>query len=100
MQFIPNARESFVPVRLIEGSLNYFDGKKLSVSYGDKSPLSRRKLILQLRKVISLAKQNKVKNITISWRDIRAIAGGEMSDFELGRLVGTSMVMANYEHNT
>ena len=38
--------------------------------------------------------------IEIDWKDIRKLAEKKINDFDLGVLVGTAFVMADYEHNT
>src|SRR4051812_2040322 len=100
MKFQPTAAKGGISIEFIEGSLNRFDGKTLSVAYGDKKPLSRRKFVLQMRKVIASAKANKLSTITINYKDIKSLAPKEMGEYEVGRVAGTAFVMADYEHNT
>ena len=89
-----------VKIRFIPGSLNLFDGKRLSVAYGDKKPLSRRKFVLTMRKIVATAKANKVKSIAADYADLKALAPKEMGEYELGRVAGTAFLMADYEHTT
>lgn len=98
MQFIPAPKKGFIPVRFIEGALSRYSGKELLVSYGEKKSLPRRKLILFLRKVVSVAKQNRLKTLDINWKDIRALASKDIPDPMLGKLAGEAFVMADYEH--
>ncbi|OGC80536.1 hypothetical protein A2943_01345 [Candidatus Adlerbacteria bacterium RIFCSPLOWO2_01_FULL_51_16] len=98
MEFIPAPKKGFVPVRFIEGVLSRYSGKELLVGYGDKKPLVRRKLILFLRKIVATAKQNRLKNLDINWKDLRALASKDVSDLALGKLAGEAFVMADYEH--
>lgn len=100
MEFIPAPKKGFVPVRFIEGALSRYSGKELSVSFGEKKPLTRRNLILFLRKIVATTKQNRVKRLDINFKDIRALAGKGLSDHDLGALAGEAFVMANYEHVT
>ncbi len=100
MKFQPTAAKGGVTIEFIEGSLNRFDGKTLSIAYGDKKPLTRRKFVLLMRKVVATAKQNKLSTINIDHKDIKSLAPKEMGDYEVGRIAGTAFVMADYEHNT
>ena len=99
MEFIlaPNGR-GFSKVRFILGELSRFDGKTLSIGYGNSKPLNRRKLIVLMRKVVALAKQNRIKKLDIHWKDIRVLAPKDMGDYEIGRIAGTAFIMADYEH--
>lgn len=105
MQFIPKPRKGFVRVRFEKGELSRFSGKELVVGYGKVtpseakvSPLSRRKLVLFLRKIVSLAKQHRVKTLDVDWKTIRSLAPKGMSDEDLGVVAGTAFEMADYEH--
>jgi len=83
--------------------LGRFDGKTLSVGYGEikgDTFLNRREFVLVMRKVVATAKANKIKSIAVSFADLRALAPKDMGDYEIGRVVGTAFVMADYEHNT
>ena len=115
MKFIPKSGKGFIRVRFVEGTLNTFTGEEMRIGtgQGEKSrrhlpglrsrlshkapPLNRRKLILFLRKVISLAKQNKIKKLDIDFKDICALAPKNISDHDLGALAGEAFVMADYE---
>lgn len=99
MQFTSTPDKGAVTIEFISGSLNRFDGKTLSIGYGDK-PLTRRKFILFTRKVISTAKQNKLKSIIVPFADLKLVASNDLSECEIGSIAATSFVMANYEHNT
>lgn len=98
-----NTVEGATSVRLVPGNAVKFIEKggaeELHIGYG-KEPLNRRKLIVFLRKVIVSAKQNKVSSITLDWADIRAAAGVEASDADLGELAAVAFLMANFEFNT
>ena len=107
MKFVPKPKKGFIRVRFVEGTLNSFTGEELRVGKGQgdalkpgsskASPLNRRKLILFLRKLISLAKQNKIKKLDIDFKDIRALAPKDISDHGLGALAGEAFDMADYE---
>ena len=125
MKFQPTAEKGATTIRLVDGSLNKFVdrvvaqelhigtglGPKATPSKAKESPskiggdtsdklLTRRKLILLMRKVVSVSKQNKLSSIALDWKEIRALAPQEISDADLGELSGTALVMADYEHNT
>ena len=100
MKFQPKAGRGAVKIRLIPGSFGRFDGKTLSVHYGDKKPLSNRGFLMVMRKIIATAKANKIKSIAASFADLRALAPKDFGDYEIGRVAGTAFVMADYEHNT
>ncbi len=100
MQFQPTLAKDSVVVKLIEGSLNLFDGKVLSVAYGESKPLTRRKFVLAMRKIVATAKANKVTSIALHYADIKALAPKDFSDYEISRTAGIAFVMADYEHTT
>src|SRR3989344_4558300 len=100
MKLEPKAGKGAVTVRFVEGSLGRFDGKVLSVAYGDKkvSPFNRHKFVLLMRKVVANAKQHRIKSLVIDYKDIKGFAPKDMGDYEAGRVAGTAFVMADYEH--
>lgn len=98
MEFIPAPKKGSVPVHFIEGPLLRFSGKELWVGWGEKKPDSLRRLRLFLRKVITTAKQNRIKTLDINWKDVRTLASKEISDHDLAALAGEAFVMADYEH--
>ncbi|MEI6863937.1 MAG: leucyl aminopeptidase family protein [Candidatus Adlerbacteria bacterium] len=100
MKFQPTAEKNAVRVEFIEGSLNRFDGKILSIGYGKEKNLNRRKFVLFTRKVVAVAKQNRIKSIAVDFKDLKSLAPKEFSDKEVGKVSAISFVMAGYEHNT
>ena len=70
----PRTQKNALKIRFIEGSLNRYDGKTLSIGTGEKKPLPRRKFVLLARKIVSLAKQHKAKVIEVNFKDLRALA--------------------------
>src|SRR3989338_1107893 len=100
MKFQPKAGRGAVKICFIPGSLGRFDGKTLSVHYGDKKPLSNRGFLMVMRKIIATAKANKIKSVAVSFTDLKSLAPKDMGDYEIGRVAGTAFVMADYEHNT
>jgi leucyl aminopeptidase len=113
MEFRPNPLKTHVKTRFVEGSVSTYTGTELQVAVGTVQPLNRRKFVLLMRKVVSLAKQYRLPALALSYKDLRALAeqpqqGSDgpqlghfgMDDFTLGQVAGTSFVMADYEHNT
>src|SRR3989338_498729 len=103
MKFQPKAGRGAVKIKLTKGSLGRFDGKTLSVGYGEikgDTFLNRREFVLVMRKIIATAKANKIKSIAVSFTDLKSLAPKYMGDYEIGRVAGTAFVMADYEHNT
>ena len=100
MKFRPTTEKNSINIAFVEGSLNRFDGKTLSVAYGDKKPLTRRKFVLFARKIVATAKQNRIKSITVDFKDLKSLAPKDFSDMEVAKVSAISFVMADYEHNT
>ena len=98
MEFQPTAPKGAVAVVFVPGSLSKCTGTELHVAYGDTKPLIRRKYVLLARKVVHVAKQNKIKNITVDFTDLRTLAPKDCSDQEVGNITGAAFVMADYEH--
>jgi leucyl aminopeptidase len=98
MKFQPNPEKGAITVECIEGSLNRFDGKTLSIGYGKEKSLTRRKFVLYTRKIVSLSKQNRLTTISVDFKDLKSLAPADFSDAEVGKISATSFVMANYEH--
>ena len=82
MKLEPKAGKGAIGVRFIEGSLGRFDGKVLSVAYGDKkvSPFNRRKFVLLMRKVVANAKQNRIKSLAVDYVYIKSLAPKDRGD--------------------
>ncbi len=70
--------------------------KKISLGIGKKKDVTLRKFILHSRKIISLAKQNKIKKLAITFSDI-AMKHLRMSDSEIAEILAVNFEMANYE---
>src|SRR5512146_1561143 len=100
MKFQAKAGRGFVAVKFIKGSLNRFDGKTLSLGFGDSKPLTRRKFVIFMRKVVMLAKQNKLALIAVDFKDLKSLAPKGFKEFEVAQVAATAFDMANYEHNT
>jgi hypothetical protein len=99
--FTPSGRAGSTQIRLISGSISKFVEREgvieYHVGYGSKKPLPQRKVILFLRKIIVLSKQNKLRSIALQWRDIRGLADRSIVDKKLGELVATAFHMADFE---
>lgn len=100
MQITATAAQNACNVRLISGSLTTFTSTELNIGIGTAKTLPRRKMVILMRKVVSVAKQNQVKDISIDWKDIRRIADKSITDFDLGSLTAVAFAMAEYEPNT
>ncbi len=98
MQFVFETQSEYRPLRFIEGPLSRFDGLAMLVGYGDKKSLTRRKLIPLFRKALQFAKQNEVKNISVDFKELRALAPKVVPDTDLAQLCAEAFVMANYEY--
>lgn len=59
--------------------------------------LPRRKLVLLARKVIILAKQNKINSISTDFEAWRKVADSSISDAEVGEQMAVAFLMANFE---
>jgi leucyl aminopeptidase len=95
---------SFVVVRLVSGGSTLFiekDGvRELHLGAGKEKTLNRRKLIVFLRKIINLAKQNKLKNISLQWSELRALADTSIGNEWLAATAACAFEMANFEFIT
>ncbi len=98
MKFQPKAEKRSVKIAFVAGSVSRYTEKELQVGYGDKKELNRRRFILLMRKVVAIAKQNKIKSIAIDFKDIKMFAPKSFSDNEVGKIAATAFVMADYEH--
>ncbi len=99
--FADKPKKDAVVVRFVVGTLNKFvekDGmSELQIGFGKDAMLSRRKIILFLRKIIATAKQHQLKNISVDWSDIRALTSKDISDASLGELAAIAFMMADFE---
>lgn len=92
---------SEVGVKLSLGSAVKFvekDGVPMfDIGYGNEKTLSRRKAILFARKIVACAKGHRIASLELAWRDIRVIVDKEISDAQLGELLATAFLMADFE---
>jgi leucyl aminopeptidase len=91
----------FVAIRFIEGGINKFIEKngveELHIGYGKGKGLSRRKMILFLRKIVSTAKQQRLPSISIDWSELQSLAESEIDRAWIAATAATSFEMANFE---
>lgn len=100
MKFQPRPERGSVKIKFIKGSQGRFSGKELSIGWGETKPLTRRKFVLLMRKVVATAKQNKLGSIVVDFKDIRSLAPKGTGDFDIAQISTTAFAMADYEHNT
>jgi len=70
--------------------------KTLSVGAGKTKKISNRTLILTARKIISLARQNKIKKLALNFADF-TFPHLKMDSGEIAELLASSFEMANFE---
>jgi leucyl aminopeptidase len=70
--------------------------KKIFLGIGKKSDVNRRKFILQSRKIIDLAKQNKITKLAINFSDF-IVRHLQMSNSEIAEILAVNFEMANFE---
>ena len=98
-----DAGKEVVVVKFVEGSISKFVEKEgaseLCVVFGKKEnvPLSRRRAVLFLRKIVATAKQNKLKSLVVSWEEVRGMVAPEISDASLGEMLAVAFLMADFE---
>ncbi len=98
--YTTEAGENSIKTSLIDGSLSRYTGTELFVGIGSKKTLTRRQVTLLARKVVALARQNQIKNLSLSWKEIRKITDKKVDDADLAELMAIAFEMANYEHTT
>ena len=70
--------------------------KELTLGIGERKELTRRKFILALRKIISLAKASKIKKLALNFSDF-IFEPLKMTSREVGELMAQNFEMANFE---
>ena len=97
------APQGSTPIRFISGSISKFvetnGSAVLHIGYGQKKSLNQRKVTIFLRKIVALAKQNKLTSIAIEWKDLRALTDKKISDKKLGEVAAVAWEMANFDFN-
>jgi len=108
MKITDKENKTAVKALLVEGPLSFFVdkvvAKELHMGYGkpfDKDALeyglSRRKFVIFMRKIIAVAKQNRVKHISIDWKQISEIVDEDAAPGALGEVEASAWLMADYE---
>jgi leucyl aminopeptidase len=72
------------------------NGGELLISTG-KEAYSLRRFLVLVREVVRVAKTHGVETLVVSWKDIAALAPGEVPAEELATLVAENMLMAGYQ---
>jgi len=90
-------------IHLISGPISRFvekgDIQELHIGYGDKKPLSQRKITLFLRKIVATAKQNKLGEILLDWVELRKLADKNIPDKKLAEIASIAFHMADFDFN-
>lgn len=90
-------------VKLVEGSATKFIERagvaSLEVGIGKEKNLNRRKLVILFRKIVSVAKQNKLKNISVSWNELKGASDPAIDDAWIAATASCAFEMANFEFN-
>lgn len=98
INFVTSKDATFV--ELIDGSLTSFvetsKGSVLRIGVGKKEEVNRRALVTLARKVIRTALTYRLTHIAINLKDFH-FKGIEISDHDLGRVLGENFEMAHYE---
>lgn len=101
IDFPAKPQKSATTLTLINGKLNKFvetkTGDELRIGRGAVGVLPRRKVVLLARKAISLAKQNRISEISIDWKEWRAASAKTIDDRELGEVIATAFSMADFD---
>lgn len=71
----------------------------LSIGIKDIKTVTRRKVVVLIRRVVIVAKERNIKRVAIDLEQFR-FDGVELDDKELGRLFAENVLMANYEFNS
>ncbi len=95
MKFTFSENTLGVAVELSDEKITYFTGAKLMIGGGPMTDLNRRKIINILRQIIQTAKQYRIKVLNIDQK----VLSFKLQDQDLGELLATNMLMANYEYN-
>lgn len=72
------------------------DKKKINIGAGNIKKFNRRKLVILSRKIIVVAKKNKVKKIAVNFSEF-ILNGLNVDGFETAEILGMNFEMANFE---
>lgn len=101
--FLPTCTDLSVPIiRVVQGDADetvlLADGRReIRLSVPDKKKITRRSLVLLVRRAILAAKKLKARTVAVGATEF-LFPHLALSGKELGRLVATEMDMANYDH--
>lgn len=89
------------PVLIREQKQSYIEvlpggNKSVVIGLVDKKKINRRKFILLVREVIALAKNSKIKKLTINFKDF-VFPGLKMTGREIAEVIGREFEIANFE---
>ncbi len=70
--------------------------KQIQIGIGPIKEFNRRKFIIAARKIISLAKANKIKKLAIDFSDF-ALPALKIKNEEIAEILATNFEMANFE---
>ncbi|MDP4020839.1 MAG: leucyl aminopeptidase family protein [Candidatus Adlerbacteria bacterium] len=105
--FVQESPTAATKISLISGQISRFveksGGTELHIGYGSsaswRKPLSQRKITLLLRKIVTVAKQNKLKSIVLDWKELRALTDRKVTDKKLGEVAAVAWAMADFDFN-
>jgi len=106
MEFSFDSQKGFRNLGFIEGPLSRFDGLNLLVGtgwdpkQGKQKPLNQRKFTMLMRKALSFAKQNQVREFAIDFKQIKSLAPKNLTEPKIAEIIATAFVMTNYEHRS
>jgi len=106
MEFSFDSQKGFRNLGFIEGPLSRFDGLNLLVGtgwdpkQGKQKPLNQRKFTTLMRKALSFAKQNQVREFAIDFKQIKSLAPKNLTEPKIAEIIATAFVMTNYEHRS
>jgi leucyl aminopeptidase len=108
MRITDKENKAAIKVLFVEGGVNTLVDKVVSkefhVGYGKPLVkgvgLTRRQFVILMRKVVAVARQNKIKTISLNWSSVRALLPKDADDEAVGEVAAIAWLMANYEHTT
>lgn len=86
---------SFSSGELVETLANASGNKELKIGIGDKKNFNQRKLIILIRKIIAISKNNQLKKIAVSFDELLALPNTNLKS--LAEIFGVNIEMANFE---
>lgn len=72
--------------------------QEISFGIKDSTPLSRRRLITVIRRIVRTAQTHRISKIALSLTDLTTLPGCAVAHDELLRLLGENLLMAGYEY--